>query len=73
MDKPGLDSNAPGPGPGLDKKFLPRDQAGTQSWESPGSRAGSRAEISTPCRDPDTNLSPAQTSDTRLILFTISK
>ena len=59
MDKPGLDSNAPGPGPGLDKKFLPRDQAGTKSWESPGSRA----EISTSCRDPDTNLSPAQTSD----------
>ena len=58
MDKPGLDNNAPG----LDKKFLPRDQAETKSWESPGSRAGSRAEISTPCRDPDTNLSPAQTS-----------
>ena len=62
MDKPGLDSNAPGPGPGLDKKFLPRDQAGTNNWKSPGSRAGSRAEISTPCRDPDKNLSPAQTS-----------
>ena len=63
MDKPGQDSNAPGPGPGLDKNFLPRDQAGTKIWRSPGSRAGSRAEILTPCRDPDTNLSPAQTSD----------
>ena len=47
----------------MDKKFLPRDQAGTKNWRSPGSRAGSRAEISTPCRDPDTNFSPAQTSD----------
>ena len=31
MDKPGLDSNTPGLGPGLDKKFLPRDQAGHKS------------------------------------------
>ena len=31
MDKPGLDSNAAGPGPELDKKFLPWDQAGTKS------------------------------------------
>ena len=62
MNKPGLDSNAPGPGPGLDKKFLSRDQVGTKSWKSPETRFGSRAEISTPCRDPDINLSPAQTS-----------
>ena len=62
MDKPGLDSNAPGPGPGLDKNFLPRDQTGTKSLKSSGSRAGSGAEILTPCRDPDTNLGPAQTS-----------
>ena len=70
MDKPGQDSNAPGPGPGLDKNFLPRDQAGTKSWKSPGSRAGSRAGISTPCRDPDTNLSPAQTSETYYLVVT---
>ena len=68
MDKPGLDSNAPEPGPGLDKNILPRDQAGTKSWESPGSRVRSRAMISTPCRDPDTNLSPAQTSGTSDLL-----
>ena len=60
MDKPGVDSNFPG----RDNKFLPRDQASTQSWRSPGSQAGSLAEISTPSRDPDTNLSPAQTSAT---------
>ena len=28
--------------PGLDKKFLPRDQAGTKTSELPGSRAGQR-------------------------------
>ena len=56
MDKPGLDSNASGVGPGLIVESHPGAGPAVRR------RAGSRAEISPHCRDLDTNLSPTQTS-----------